>query len=143
VKPFLSLMVCGVLLSFSVSVQTFCQDTAKPAARASSSSQREKERQLRVALQEIRDALDHYRGMFDRAKIQAAVGSHGYPLDLQTLVNGVESQGKTIHFLRKIPVDPMTGTTDWGLREGPTGGVFDVYSKSQGKALDGTKYKDW
>ncbi len=139
-KPFLALVVCGVLLSFSVSVQTFCQDTAKPAA---SSSQREKERQLRVALQEIRDALDHYRGMFDRAKIQAAVGSHGYPLDLQTLVNGVESQGKTIHFLRKIPVDPMTGTTDWGLREGPTGGVFDVYSKSQGKALDGTEYKDW
>ena len=80
------------------------------------------------------------------------VDSQGYPPDLQTLVDGVDVQGKKVRFLRRIPVDPMTGKAEWGMRsmqDDPTsdsfGGqsVFDVYSKSDGTALDGTKYKDW
>ena len=80
-------------------------------------------------------------------------GSEGYPPDMDTLVNGVEvAGGKKLRFLRRIPVDPMTGNTDWGLRSmqddtdsDSWGGqdVFDVYTKSEGTALDGTKYKDW
>jgi general secretion pathway protein G len=80
------------------------------------------------------------------------IDSYNYPPDLQTLVDGVDVQGKKLKFLRRIPVDPMTGNDDWGLRsmqddpESDSWGgqnVFDVYSKSDGTALDGTKYKDW
>jgi general secretion pathway protein G len=80
------------------------------------------------------------------------VGSEGYPPDLDTLVNGVDVNGKKLKFLRHIPVDPMTGNTEWGLRsmqDDPTSdswdgnNVFDVYTKSTGIALDGSKYKDW
>ncbi|HEY2233528.1 MAG TPA: hypothetical protein VGK01_08630, partial [Candidatus Angelobacter sp.] len=84
---------------------------------------------------------------------QQKLGSEGYPPDMDTLVNGVEvAGGKKLRFLRRIPVDPMTGNTDWGLRsmqDDPQsdswGGqnVFDVYTKSTGVGLDGTKYKDW
>ena len=105
---------------------------------------------MRTALEQIREAIDHYRGMADRGKIMTPVGSHNYPVDLETLVNGVEAHGKTIKFLQKIPIDPMTGTTDWGLKKAPggvavaeDGGIFDVYTKSDGTALDGTKYQDW
>ena len=78
--------------------------------------------------------------------------SQGYPPDLDTLVKGVEVGTKKMRFLRKIPVDPMTNSTEWGMRslqDDPDSdsfsgdNVFDVYSKSQGTALDGTKYKDW
>ncbi|PYX08271.1 MAG: general secretion pathway protein GspG [Acidobacteria bacterium] len=87
-----------------------------------------------------------------KGAFQAKVGTEGYPPDLETLVNGVDVNGKKVRFLRRIPVDPMTGTNEWGLRsmaDDPTsdswGGqnVFDVYTKSQGTALDGTPYKDW
>jgi len=114
--------------------------------------QREKERVLRNALWEMRDAIDRYKDAADRGGFQTKVDSQNYPPDLETLVKGVDVQGKKIRFLRKIPVDPMTGTTEWGLRsmqDDPDsdswGGqsVFDVYTKSQGTALDGTKYKDW
>jgi general secretion pathway protein G len=80
------------------------------------------------------------------------VGTEGYPPDLQALVNGVDAGGKKLQFLRRIPVDPMTGSTEWGLhsmQDDPDsdswGGqnVFDVYTKSQGTALDETQYKDW
>ena len=80
------------------------------------------------------------------------MGTEGYPPDLETLVNGVDVNGKKVRFLRRIPMDPMTGTNEWGMRsmeDDPTsdswGGqnVFDVYTKSQGTALDGTPYKDW
>lgn len=100
---------------------------------------------MRTALEQIRDAIDHYRGMADRGKIMTPVGSRNYPVDLETLVKGAsDARGKTIPFLSKIPADPMTGTTDWGLkRAGPQGGIFDVYTKSDGTALDGTKYQDW
>jgi general secretion pathway protein G len=113
---------------------------------------REKERMLRADLWELRDAIDRYKDAADRGGFQTKVDSQNYPPDLETLVKGVDVQGKKVRFLRKIPVDPMTGTTEWGLRsmqDDPDsdswGGqsVFDVFTKSQGTALDGTKYKDW
>src|SRR6266852_3464370 len=113
---------------------------------------RERERELRQDLWMMRDAIDRYKDAADRGAFQIKVGSEGYPPDLDTLVNGVDVGGKKLRFLRRIPVDPMTGNTDWGLRsmqDDPTsdswGGenVFDVFTKSQGTALDGTQYKDW
>lgn len=113
---------------------------------------REKERQLRYDLWTMRRAIDNYKDAADRGAFQTKVDSQNYPPDLETLVNGVDVQGKKLKFLRKIPVDPMTGDTDWGLRsmqDDPDsdswGGqnVFDVYSKSQGTALNGTKYSTW
>jgi general secretion pathway protein G len=123
---------------------------AVPMARVT--IKREKEHQLRQDLWEIRDAIDRYKDAADRNAFRTKVGSEGYPPDLDTLVNGEDVAGKKVRFLRKIPTDPMTGDTDWGLRsmqDDPDsdswGGqnVFDVFTKSQGEALDGTKYKDW
>jgi general secretion pathway protein G len=114
--------------------------------------QREKERQLRNDLWEMRDAIDRYKAAADRQLFQIKVDSQGYPPDLDTLVKGVDVQGKKLKFLRRLPIDPMTNSTDWGLRsmqDDPDSdswgeqNVFDVYTKSQGTALDGTKYKDW
>jgi general secretion pathway protein G len=121
-----------------------------PLARLS--IQREKERQLRIALWEMRDAIDRYKEAADRNAFRTKVDSQNYPPDLETLVKGEDVQGKKVRFLRKIPTDPMMGNTEWGLRSmqddpdsGSWGGqsVFDVYTKSQGTGLDGTKYKDW
>jgi general secretion pathway protein G len=123
---------------------------AVPLARLT--IQREKERDLRVALWQMRDAIDRYKDAADRQLFQIKVDSQGYPPDLDTLVKGVDVQGKKLKFLRKIPIDPMTNSTDWGLRsmqddaDSDSWGeqnVFDVYTKSTGTALDGTKYKDW
>ena len=109
-------------------------------------------RELRRDLWEMRDAIDKYKDIADKGLIQTKADSINYPPDLQTLVDGVEIQTKKMHFLRKIPVDPMTGNTDWGLRSNQDdadsdsfGGqnVFDVHSKSTGTALDGTKYSTW
>ena len=113
---------------------------------------RTKERELRRDLWEMRDAIDKYKDVADKGLIQTKADSINYPPDLQTLVDGVEIQTKKMRFLRKIPVDPMTGNTDWGLRSNQDdadsdsfGGqnVFDVHSKSTGTALDGTKYNTW
>jgi general secretion pathway protein G len=113
---------------------------------------RAKERELRRDLWEMRDAIDRYKDLADRNSFRTKVDSFGYPPDLDTLVKGEDVQGKKIKFLRKIPVDPMTGTTEWGersMQDEPDsdswGGqnVFDVYSKSEGTGLDGTKYKTW
>ncbi|HZS27594.1 MAG TPA: type II secretion system protein [Candidatus Angelobacter sp.] len=114
---------------------------------------RQREVDLRRALWEMRTAIDRYKDAADRNAFQVKLGTEGYPPDLDTLVNGVEiAGGKKLRFLRHIPVDPMTGDKEWGLRsmqDDPDseswGGqnVFDVYSKSTGTALDGTKYKDW
>jgi len=118
---------------------------------------RAREQELRLDLREMRNAIDKYKDLADQQKIRTEVGSEGYPPDLDTLVKGVAlggtgAGGKNIRFLRRIPVDPMTGQPDWGLRsvqDDPDstswGGnnVFDVYSKSTGTALDGTKYSDW
>jgi len=100
----------------------------------------------------MRDAIDRYKDAADRNAFQQKVGSNGYPPDLETLVKGVDVNGKKLRFLRQIPVDPMTGNTEWGIRsmqddpDSDSGGgddVFDVFTKSTGTALDGTKYKDW
>ena len=123
---------------------------AIPLARVT--IKRERERELRHALWEMRDAIDRYKDAADRGAFQIKVGTEGYPPDLETLVKGIDSNGKKLRFLRRIPVDPMTGNTDWGLRsmqDDPDSNswdgenVFDVYTKSQGTALDGTQYKDW
>jgi general secretion pathway protein G len=114
--------------------------------------QRERERELRYDLWMMRDAIDRYKDAGDRGAIRTKVGSENYPPDLDTLVTGEDVQGKKLKFLRKIPVDPMTGKDEWGMRSMQDdatseswGGqnVFDVYSKSEGTAMDGTKYKDW
>jgi general secretion pathway protein G len=113
---------------------------------------RERERELRRDLWEMRNSIDRYKDVADSGGIQNKVESYGYPPDLETLVNGIEVKTKKVRFLRHIPVDPMTGRAEWGLRsmqDDPKsdsfGGqnVFDVYSKSKGTALDGTKYSDW
>jgi general secretion pathway protein G len=113
---------------------------------------RQKERELHYDLWMMRDAIDKYKDAADKGAIQTKVDSQNYPPDLETLVNGVDIQGKKVKFLRRIPVDPMTGKAEWGLRsmqDDPKsdsfGGqsVFDVYSKSQGTALNGEKYSDW
>jgi general secretion pathway protein G len=123
---------------------------AVPLARVT--IKRQKEHDLRQALWQLRDAIDRYKNAADRGAFQTKIGSEGYPPDLDTLVKGVDVKGKKLKFLRRIPVDPMTGGTDWGLRsmqDDPDsdswGGdnVFDVYTKSQDQALDGTNYKDW
>jgi general secretion pathway protein G len=113
---------------------------------------RDKEIELRRDLWEMRDAIDRYKDAADRGAFQTKVDSLGYPPDLQTLVDGVDVQGKKLRFLRRIPVDPLTGSAEWGQRSNQDdpdatswGGqnVFDVYTKSEGTALDGTKYSTW
>lgn len=128
---------------------------ALPIARYTVVRQREAE--LRQDLREMRRALDRYKDLADRNLIRVEFSSEGYPPDLETLVKGVAlggtgAAGKNIRFLRRIPVDPMTGRAEWGLRsvqddpDSTTWGgrnVFDVYSKSTGTAMNGTKYSDW
>src|SRR5579872_354408 len=116
---------------------------------------RQKEAELHYDLRTMKDAIDRYKDLADQHKFRTEVGSENYPPDLETLVKGVQlgaGDEDRLRFLRKIPVDPMTGRADWGLRsisDDPDstswGGknVFDVYSKSTGTALDGTKYSDW
>jgi general secretion pathway protein G len=114
---------------------------------------RSREAELHRNLREIRNAIDRYKDMADTLALRTEVTSNGYPPDLQTLVDGVTIAGnKKVRFLRRIPVDPMTGQRDWGMRSvqddpDATGwggdNVFDVFSKSQGTALDGSKYSDW
>jgi general secretion pathway protein G len=115
--------------------------------------QREKEKQLRQALWEMRDAIDRYKDAADRGAFQTKVDSQHYPPDLETLTTAIDmAGGKKILFLRSIPMDPMTKNKEWGLLsmdDDPSsdswGGqhVFDVYSKSDGIGLDGRKYRDW
>jgi general secretion pathway protein G len=121
--------------------------------------QRQREIELKRALREMRTAIDKYKDAVDQGQIGGTdnqLGSEGYPPDLEALVEGVtaagDASGRKLKFLRRVPVDPMTRSTEWGLRsyqDAPDarswGGknVFDVYSKSEGTALDGTKYRDW
>jgi len=116
------------------------------------SVKREKERELRHALWDMRDAIDRYKDAADRGTFRTKVDSYGYPPDLDTLVKGEDVGARKLKFLRRIPIDPMTGNADWGMRSvqddpdsGSWGGqdVFDVFSKSNATALDGTKYSDW
>ena len=127
---------------------------AVPLARSKVRS--EKERELRQALDEIRRAIDQYKDHADKGEFgPLKVGTEGYPETLEILVEGVKianQADKKVKFLRRIPLDPMTNTRDWGKRsmqDDPKssgwGGqnVFDVYTKSTDKAADGTSYSDW
>ena len=121
--------------------------------------QRQREVELRRTLRELRTAIDKFKDAVDQglvATTELEPGSEGYPPDLQTLVDGVpaanDASGRKLKYLRRIPIDPMTNSTEWGLRsyqDKPDatswGGknVFDVYTTSTGTALDGTKYRDW
>ena len=137
-------------LIVATSILLILSGMAVPLARVT--IKRSKEKDLRAALWQLRDGIDRYKDAADRGAFQIKVGSEGYPPDLDTLVKGVDVGGKKLKFLRRIPTDPMTGDTDWGLRsmqDDPDSdswdgnNVFDVYTKSTGVALDGTKYKDW
>lgn len=139
-----------VELIVTVAILSIVASAAVPIARFQ--VKREKERELRYDLWQMRDAIDHYKDAADKGAFVTKVDSGNYPPDMDTLVNGVDVQGKNVKFLRRIPVDPMTAKPDWGFRsmqDDPKsdsfGGqsVFDVYSKSTGTALDGTKYSDW
>jgi general secretion pathway protein G len=139
-----------VELIVTVAILAILASVALPVARFQ--VKRQNERYLRYDLWMMRDAIDHYKDAADKNAFQVKLDSQGYPPDLETLVNGVDVQGKKVKFLRRIPIDPMTGKAEWGLRsmqDDPNstsyGGqsVFDVYSKSTGAALDGTKYSDW
>jgi general secretion pathway protein G len=144
---------CGftlIELIVATAILVILTGLAIPLARVA--IKREKERELRSALWELRDAIDRYKDAADRNAFQIKVDSQGYPPDLETLVKGVDVGTKKVRFLRRIPQDPMTGTTEWGLRsmqDDPDsdswGGqnVFDVFTKSQGTGLDGTEYKTW
>jgi general secretion pathway protein G len=139
------ILACAILMILS--------SAALPIARFT--IVHKKEELLRYNLRQMKDAIDRYKDLADSNKIRVEVGSEGYPPDLETLVKGVKlgaGDDKKIRFLRRIPVDPMTGQTDWGLRcvsDDPDStswcgkNVFDVYSKSQSTASDGTKYADW
>lgn len=114
---------------------------------------RQKEAELRLALRQIRTAIDEYKRMSDQGLIPLTIGGEGYPEELEVLVEGIELVGQEtkMRFLRRIPIDPMTHE-DWELRsyqddpdETSWGGenVYDVRTSSEGVALDGTKYADW
>ncbi len=141
-------------LIVAFTIMSLLATMAVPLARVK--VRRERERNLRIALREIRTAIDKYKDYSDWKQIPPGkVDSDGYPESLQQLVEGVKLQGspdKKIRFLRRIPTDPMTNSTDWGLRstrDDPDStswgsqNVFDIYTKSTEKAPDGTPYSDW
>jgi general secretion pathway protein G len=139
-----------VELIVTVAILAILATAAVPLARFR--VQREKERELRYDLLQMRDAIDRYKDAAEKHAFQTKLDSQNYPPDLDTLVKGVDAQGKKLRFLRRVPVDPMTGKAEWTLRsmqDEPNsdswGGqnVFDVASKSQATAMDGTKYSDW
>ena len=139
------IITCAILLVLSAA--------ALPIARFSLT--RQKETELRHALRQMRDAIDMYKDASDHNQIRVEIGSEGYPTSLEALATPIQlgtGGDRKIRFLREIPIDPMTGKADWGLRavgDDPNsltwGGknVFDVYSRSTGTAMDGTKYSDW
>jgi general secretion pathway protein G len=147
---FIELLVVSTIIMILASA---IMPLAKVAAR------RQREAELRRALREMRTAIDKFKDQADLGNISALelkAGSENYPPDLQTLVDGVtaanDPTGRKLKFLRHIPVDPMTHSSDWGMRsyqDKPDsthwGGqnIFDVFTTFDGTALDGTKYKDW
>jgi general secretion pathway protein G len=143
-----------VELIVAFTIMTLLTAMAVPLARYK--VRRERERDLRYALREIRTAIDKYKDMADAQKFgPIKMGTEGYPEDLNILAEGVKLTGtvdKKIRLLRRMPRDPMTGSTEWGkraLQDDPKstswGGqnVFDVYTKSMEKAPDGTPYSEW
>jgi len=147
---FVELVVVGAMLMILASA-------ILPLAKVT--IQRQREVELRRALRELRVAIDRFKDAADQGMIGSVdlkAGSENYPEDLETLVEGVrmanDASGRKLKFLRRIPIDPMTKSAEWGMRsfqddtEATTWGgqnVFDVFTKSTGTALDGTKYKDW
>ncbi len=139
-----------VELIVTVTILSILAWAVMPMARFE--AKRRNERILRYDLWTMRDAIDRYKDAADKGAFQTKLDSQNYPPDLETLVTGVDIQTKKVRFLRHVPVDPMTGKAEWGLRsmkddpksESFSGdSVFDVYSKSGGTALDGTKYSEW
>ena len=142
-----------VELIATVSIISILAMGALPLARIS--IKRQKETELRHDLREMREAIDRYKDAADRGFIEVKLGTDGYPPDMETLVKGVTQQNTTdkkLRFLRRVPIDPMTGKAEWGLRSSQDspdstsyGGqnLYDVYSKSTGEALDGSKYSEW
>ena len=140
-------------LIVTVMVISILVGLAVPLAR--NSIRREKEFALRASLRDIRTAIDKYKSASDQGLIMVKIDTEGYPETLQVLVDGVQVVGqvdKKLKFLRRIPIDPMTNTTEWGQRSyqddpknSSWGGqnVFDIFTKSEGTGLDGTKYKEW
>jgi len=144
-------------LVIATAVLMVLASAALPLARVS--MQRQREAELRRSLREMRLAIDEFKRWADAQRISTLdvnIGSENYPPNLEILVEGVpfanDASGRKKKFLRRIPLDPITGTAEWGMRsyaDAPTavvwGGqsVFDVYSKAPGTGLDGTKYKDW
>jgi general secretion pathway protein G len=142
-------IVTAILMILASTIMPMAQVTAR----------RQREIELHRALREMRTAIDKFKDAVDQGQIpttELEPGNEGYPPDLETLVNGVsaanDASGRKLKFLRRIPVDPMTNSTDWGKRayqDRPDsqswGGknVFDVYTTYKGTALDGTKYQDW
>jgi general secretion pathway protein G len=140
-----------------VSILFVLASAAMPLAQVA--SQRQKEIELRRDLREMRTAIDKFKDAVDQGLIpstEVTPGSEGYPETLQKLVDGVnaagDASGRKLKFLRRIPIDPLTGKNEWGMRayqdkpdSNTWGGqnVFDVYTKAEGEALDGTKYRDW
>jgi general secretion pathway protein G len=143
------LVVTTIVLILASAVQ--------PLARVT--IQRAREAELRRVLREVRTAIDKFKDAADAGQIpttELKANSEGYPPDLQTLVDGVsvanDATGRKLKYLRRVPVDPVTGEAEWGMRayqdkpDSTTWGgqnVYDVYSKGEGTALDGTKYRDW
>lgn len=140
-------------LMVAVSILLVLATMALPVARVK--IKRDKEVELRRALREMRTAIDRYKDAADRGLIAVDIDTEGYPATLEVMVEGVELAGKPdrrVRFLRRIPRDPFTNSTEWGLRgvQDPPDArswngknVFDVYSRSAGVALDGTRYSDW
>lgn len=147
---FVELLIVVLLLSILAGA-------AMPLVRVS--VRRQKEAELRHALREVRTAIDRFKDASDRGLIGGTnrrLGSEGYPPDLKTLVEGVavtgDASGRKLKFLRRVPVDPIMNSTDWGLRsyqDAPDsmswGGqnVYDIYSKASGRGLDGIPYRQW
>jgi general secretion pathway protein G len=143
------LVVTTIVLILAAAVQPLAKVTM----------QRSREAELRRVLREMRVAIDKFKDAADSGQIpttELKANSEGYPPDLDTLVEGVsvanDATGRKLKFLRRVPVDPMTGEREWGLRayqDDPDSkswsgqNVYDVYSKSGGTGLDGTKYRDW
>jgi general secretion pathway protein G len=141
-------------LIVAFSIMALLTSMAVPLARYK--VRRDKERELVYALREIRKAIDDYKDAALAGKIEVKLGTEGYPESLDQLVDGVkllqDAQGKKIKFLRRIPLDPLTNTREWGMRsmqDDPKSqswgrqNVFDVYSKSLDRARDGTPYAEW
>jgi len=147
-------------LTVTAAILAILAGAALPLAKTA--VKREKEIELRRGLRLMRDAIDAYKKLADEKKIEVEDGTDGYPPDLDVLVKGVKVKGaseggkkdgeRIVKFLRRIPRDPLTGTSDWGFlstQDPPDASawgeenVFDVYSRSRGTAIDGTKYRDW